>query len=168
MIILKCIFFSLIAIFILECTEVRADFFSSNDYWEGKKLYQAEDYKGAFDSWIRAAEQGVPEAQFFIASLYQAGHGVQRDYQRAIKWYRLSAEKGFSPSQVGMGNMNADGLGLNKNNLEAHMWFNIATANGNLRGQYNLKKLEKRMTKIEIQRAEELASNWLEKYPQPL
>ena len=145
-----------------------SDFLKSDEYWKGKKFYMDGNHRAAFDSWIKPAERGIPEAQFFIAGLIQTGQGVKKDFKKALKWYRSAAESGFSPAQLGMGNMIADGLGVKRNYLEAHKWFNIATANGNLRAQYNLNKIEQRMTSEEIKKAEKLAQAWLKKHPQKL
>ena len=49
--------------------------------------------------WYRkAAEQGVANAQFFLAECYDNGKGVTRDEEEALKWYRKSAEQGLSAS----------------------------------------------------------------------
>ena len=145
-----------------------SDFLKTDEYWKGKAFYLNGNFKAAYDSWITSAEQGIPEAQFFVAGLLHAGKGVKRDFKTAIKWYRMAAQAGFSPAQLGMGNMIADGLGVKKDYIEAHMWFNIASANGHQKAQYNLKKIEQRMTTEEIQRAQILADLWLKKYPQKL
>jgi len=155
-----------LALLVFSHPSKSADFMTSDEYWKGKTLYMSGDHKGAFSAWIKSAKSGIPEAQGLIAGLYHAGHGVEKDYDKAYKWYEISAKKGFSPSQLGLGNMIADGLGIKKDYIKAHMWFNLSAANGNERGQYNLKKIEQRMKMSEIKEAEKLANLWLKKYPQ--
>ena len=42
---------------------------------------------------IEDAENGIAEAQFFLASMYAKGQGVPQNYQEAVKWYSQLAKK---------------------------------------------------------------------------
>ena len=44
-------------------------------------------YKKAFKFYLEAAENGVPEAQFNTASMYEHGDGVKKDLVQAVRWY---------------------------------------------------------------------------------
>ena len=44
-------------------------------------------YKKAFKLYLKAAEAGVPEAQFNAASMYEHGEGVLQDTVQAVRWY---------------------------------------------------------------------------------
>lgn len=44
-------------------------------------------YKKAFKFYLKAAEAGVPEAQFNTASMYEHGEGVKQDTVQAVRWY---------------------------------------------------------------------------------
>ena len=44
-------------------------------------------YKKAFKLYLKAAEAGVPEAQFNTASMYEHGEGVLQDTVQAVRWY---------------------------------------------------------------------------------
>ena len=44
-------------------------------------------YKKAFKFYLKAAEAGVPEAQFNTASMYEHGEGVSQDTVQAVRWY---------------------------------------------------------------------------------
>jgi len=44
-------------------------------------------YKKAFKFYLKAAEAGVPEAQFNTASMYEHGEGVTQDIVQAVRWY---------------------------------------------------------------------------------
>jgi uncharacterized protein len=41
-----------------------------------------------------AAEQGLPDAQYFLGQALEAGEGVQQNQQEAIDWYFLASEQG--------------------------------------------------------------------------
>jgi len=44
--------------------------------------------------------------------------------------------------------------------VSAHMWFNLSGSNGNKGGVENRNIVEKRMTKQQIEKAQEMARNW--------
>ena len=43
--------------------------------------------------YLRAAEQGYPDAQFNLGMSYEFGEGVDQDVGAAIRWYRKAAEQ---------------------------------------------------------------------------
>ena len=61
-------------------------------------------YKKAFNFYLKAALEGVPEAQFNTASMYEHGEGTKQDTVQAVRWYLqcnetklcLQKEKGIS------------------------------------------------------------------------
>ena len=53
-----------------------------DDHW-----YFGSNYKKAFKYYLFAAEQGVPEAQFNIANMYEHGDGVKKDLTQSVRWY---------------------------------------------------------------------------------
>ena len=70
---------------------------------EGKRLYNAQDYTAAFECYRIAAEAGNSEAQFYFASCYYYGMGVEQDLTEAAKWFRKSAEQGNKYAQRDLG-----------------------------------------------------------------
>ena len=44
-------------------------------------------YKKAFKFYLKAALEGVPEAQFNTASMYEHGEGTKQDIVQAVRWY---------------------------------------------------------------------------------
>jgi septal ring-binding cell division protein DamX len=47
----------------------------------------------------RAAETGLPQAQYNLGVLYEHGRGVRLDASRALTWYQRAAEQGFAPAR---------------------------------------------------------------------
>jgi Sel1 repeat len=58
----------------------------------------------------QGAEQGDPEAQFFLGQMYAEGESVPQDYGEAAKWYRLAAEQGMVEAQYELGRMYLNSL----------------------------------------------------------
>lgn len=63
-------------------------------YYDGIGVEQ--DYKQAFEWYLRAAEQGHGKAQYNVAYAYANGIGTQKNIDEAIKWYGKSADQGVA------------------------------------------------------------------------
>lgn len=136
-------------------------FFASDNYFDGKVAFDAKNYKKAVQLWSASAEQGYPEAQFLVGSMYNAGYGVPKDYEKAMYWFRKAAHQGDAQAQFGIGNLYGDGLGVEKNYIIARMWFAISANGGNDRAEYNLKKVSQRMSADDIAKSEKMALDWM-------
>ncbi len=136
-------------------------FFASDNYFDGKVAFDAKNYKKAVQLWSASAEQGYPEAQFLVGSMYNAGYGVPKDYEKAMHWFRKAAHQGDAQAQFGIGNLYGDGLGVEKNYIIARMWFAISANGGNDRAEYNLKKVSQRMSADDIAKSEKMALDWM-------
>lgn len=56
--------------------------------------------KRIFDQYLQQAEKGDPNAQFIIASRYEAGKGTEKNAERAKHWYEMAANKGHPLAKV--------------------------------------------------------------------
>lgn len=101
-------------------------------------------------TWLRAAAgQGHLVAQVTLASRYEGGIGVPRDYRRATSWYRLAAEQEVADPPAGpdtlervmilqmqaiaqyqLGGLYMKGLGVQENLMEAARWYRRAADHG--------------------------------------
>ena len=158
----------------------------SVDSQAGFDAFKKGDYETALKIYRAAAEQGDINAQFHLGGMYLKGQGVTQDYKQTVKWWRLAAEQGEDIAQFYLGTMYRDGKGVTKNLVIAHMWFNTAafsnvealTANNkklseealmqvlekwrkNMKGK--TKRLERKMTAVEIAEAQKLARQCIEK-----
>jgi uncharacterized protein len=88
--------------------------------------------------YLKAAEQGVAEAQYNLGSFYENGEGVTMDKTNAVKWYRKAAEQGYDSAQSRLGRCYADGSGVVKDAKEAVKWYQRAAERGNAVAQNNL------------------------------
>ena len=53
-----------------------------DDHW-----YFSSNYKKAFKHYLFADENGVPEAQFNVANMYEFGDGIKKDLVQSVRWY---------------------------------------------------------------------------------
>jgi len=84
------------------------------------------------------AEQGDPESQFRLGSIYFHGKGVPKDYVEAVRWYRKSAEQGNAKGQYSLGYMYHEGNGVPQDYAEATRWWRKAAEQGDARAQDTL------------------------------
>ena len=78
----------------------------------------------------KAAELGHAEAQFFLASCYRLGSGVERDEEQVFTWVSRSAAQGFDEAQFGLGMCYHLGEGVQKDDAKAVHWFRKAAEQG--------------------------------------
>jgi uncharacterized protein len=135
-----------------------AQFLLGGYYDDGNVIPQ--DYKKALKWYRLSAEQGDKAAQFSLGVMHERGKGVLQDHKKALKWYRLSAEQENEVAQFNLGVMYYHGRGVPQNYMLSHMWWNLSGSNGDKEGIKYRDKLEKRMTKQQIEKAQEMAKNW--------
>jgi localization factor PodJL len=82
----------------------------------------------------RAAEQGLPPAEFRLAYLYQNGLGVARDLNQARAWYLKAAEQGNVKAMYNVAVLAANGK---PDYITAARWFKSAAEYGLRNSQYN-------------------------------
>lgn len=84
--------------------------------------YQAGRFDCAFRLLKPLAEQGTPEAQSLLGSLYQLGLGTTVDRGEAMRWYRAASDQG-----VGVASNNLAGmLELDGRHSEAERFYELA------------------------------------------
>lgn len=74
----------------------------------------------------RAAEDGVPDAQFWLGVAYERDDFGITDDQEAVKWYRKAAALGNPDAEVELGRRYEDGNGVEQNYALAAEWYRRA------------------------------------------
>lgn len=91
---------------------------------------------------LAAAQSGQAAAQFYLATHFQNGLGVQKDLNQAFRWFKAAADQGLAPAQLNVGRMYAEGRGAGKSENMARKYFEKAASNGDNRASYNLAVME--------------------------
>lgn len=81
------------------------------------------------------AEQGIPEAQFTLGSLYANGDGVPLNYTKAAHWIGQAAEANLSAAQPVMAWLCANGYGVEQDDAKAREWYLRAAEGGDADAQ---------------------------------
>lgn len=91
-----------------------------------------------------AAKAGSAPAQFYLATRYKLGQGVNADLVEAFSWYKKAADQGVSAAQLNVGQMYAEGRGVKQDINNAKLWLQKAAKQGDNRASYNLALIEER------------------------
>jgi TPR repeat protein len=129
----------------------------SADYQKGLAAARSGNYATALREFRALAEQGHASAQYNLGLMYDNGRGVTQDYKESAKWYRKSVEQGHAEAQYNLGVLYGNGNGVRQDNVYAHMWFDIVASNGDANGAVNRDIVLKRMTKEQLEEAQQLA-----------
>ena len=91
---------------------------------------KSQDYVAAVKILQPMADQGIPEAQGFLAQLYYRGQGVEKNDAKSVELFRLAAEQGNTPSYINLALLYWGGKGVEKDAYEALRWAEKAKAVG--------------------------------------
>jgi|SaaInlStandDraft_2_1057019.scaffolds.fasta_scaffold19895_2 Zn-dependent protease with chaperone function len=122
-----------------------------------------QDHEEAAQWYRMAAIQGYTIAQYNLGLMYQSGQGVKQDSKEAVIWLRKAAEQGDAGAQHSIGVMYAMGGGLAQDYIQAHMWIDLAISNGNKGASKDLRAAAKRMTPVQISKAQDMARECVKK-----
>ena len=95
----------------------------------------AQNKREAFKWFLKAAEQGNAEAQYFVGNCYSNGDGITENKKEAAKWYRKAAEQGDTKSQYLLGTMYFFGRGIVTDKYEGFKWIMKAAEQGFVNAQ---------------------------------
>ena len=73
-----------------------------DDYNKGLDADEARNFTDAFNSFMKAANQGNAKAQCKLGLCYAAGKGVEKDQVESVKWYHSAAELGDAEAEFNL------------------------------------------------------------------
>jgi hypothetical protein len=79
---------------------------------------------------MKSAKLGDAHGEEYVASMYQSGLGVEKDYSQALIWYRKAADQGNAAAEYNYGYMHQYGQGVGIIMSEAKFWYQKAAAQG--------------------------------------
>jgi TPR repeat protein len=84
------------------------------------------DVRRAFELYHRAAQAGLPDAQFNVAVMLDSGRGVARDPMQAALWYARAASRGNKRAAYNLGQLYEAGEGVPRNADLARTWYRLS------------------------------------------
>lgn len=113
------------------------------DAASGWQAYLAANYPAALAELKPLAEAGSADAQYYLGTMYQHGHGVPRDPRMAQLWYERAARQGHADAAFAVAFLLYYGAGEGERAViatreAAAPWLEIAAERGNASAQYLL------------------------------
>lgn len=105
---------------------------------DGVSSYFQDSYTDAVNTLLPLANKGHASAQFYVALMYDQGHGVLKNHSIAAYWYKRAANQGHMDAQYNLGIAYASGQGVGYNIHKAISWWQKAALHGSVDAQYNL------------------------------
>ena len=127
----------------------------------GLSAFEAKHFSRAIQILSPLAEQGIVEAMYRCAIIYQNGLGMHRNAELAERWMRRAAQQGHALAQHGLGFMYMEGDCLEKNGALAVQWFTRAAEQGLLGSQTTLAMIYRQGELVD--KDEELARYWYQR-----
>ena len=84
----------------------------------------------AFSYFEQAAEQGLVQAQYNLASMLDQGSGCFQDQTVAFSWYNKAAQQGYTQAWQNIAVMYYRGEGVKTDKLQAYAWTLLAATAG--------------------------------------
>jgi hypothetical protein len=88
------------------------------------------DATRAFTLYLRAAQQGLPDAAFNVAVMYDSGRGTPHNAVEAALWYAAAAAAGNRRAAYNLGQLYEHGQGVPANPAMARAWYRRAAGQG--------------------------------------
>ena len=108
------------------------------DFALAKAAFDKQEYSFSYRSLKVLAEQGHSQAQYFLATQYDAGLGVNKDEFMAFRWYKKAARAGIRAAQHNLAVAYAKGNGIKADLSKAISWWKSAAMQGHIDSQFNL------------------------------
>ena len=108
------------------------------NYAQAQIAFENQDYAYSARLLGVLAENGHIQAQYLLATQYDAGLGVARNEKSSFYWYKKAAKAGVDIAQHNLAVAYAQGNGVPADLMKAMTWWKRAAKAGNTDSQYNL------------------------------
>lgn len=77
--------------------------------------------------YLKGAEAGLAEAQYYLGLMIAYGRGFQQDFTLSLSFFHQAANQNHAPAQIMLGKMYTHGQGVPIDYAMATMWFDRAS-----------------------------------------
>ena len=119
------------------------------DVYRQGLIGNVESPKKSFQWYLKAAEQGISSAQFYIGYFYANGYGVKKNLNLAFKWYSNAAEQDNPAALNNLAICYEYGKGTKIDLTKAIYYYEESAKLGNIKAQKNLALCYKMGTGVE-------------------
>ena len=97
-----------------------------------------------FEWILETANQGLPESQNLLGTMYLKGKEVNKDYEKAFYWFIKSAKGGSDQALYNIGSMYYNGYGTKQDYVKAFEYYRKAASYGNKDAQNEILNIEEK------------------------
>lgn len=108
------------------------------DFSQAQIAFENQDYVYSARLLAALAENGHVQAQYLLATQYDAGLGISKNEQLSFYWYKKAAKAGVTIAQHNLAVAYAQGNGIKADTSKAITWWKRAAIAGNTDSQFNL------------------------------
>tara|TARA_B100000686_G_C16311002_1_gene723320 strand:+ start:122 stop:664 length:543 start_codon:yes stop_codon:yes gene_type:complete len=140
---------------------------------EAFDTFDSRNYSDAFQMFLVSAELGNAAAQYNVGVCYETNSGILQNDSAAEEWYRKAAEQDLGKAQYAFscllagdimsGNDRHSKEEQDRKMVEEYMWLTIANEQGYSESSSSFKRVAAHMNPEQIEEAEMLAREWIEK-----
>ncbi len=142
-----------------ESGDIQSQITLADMYYSGKGLAAPEMEKAAY--WYKKlADNEFAQAQLALALMYIKGEGVDKNDQEGVRWLKRAADQKLASAQYILGIAYENGHGTAVDLNQAYMWYEVAAALQHPEAISSREELAKKLTKQDIEKAEQLANEW--------
>lgn len=127
-----------------------------------KAAWSNEDRVEAFNMFVRAANDGSPEAINQVAMMYRDGTGIPKDLKKMEEYYQKGVDFGYVPSMIALGDIYTQGKLLPRDENKAFDNILKAAKLGDSNSMYKVANLYK--DGIGVQPSKDKSDYWFDKY----
>ncbi len=109
-----------------------------SNFNQAQIAFENHDYAYSARLLNTLAKNGHIQAQYLLATQYDAGLGVEKDERASFYWYKKAAKGGIEIAQHNLAVAYAQGNGVKADLKKAITWWKRAAIAGNTDSQYNL------------------------------
>ncbi len=126
----------------------------------GIEAFKRGQYANALKELAEPAEEGDPEALYFLGRMHETGLGVEKDSAKAADFYRRGAQANHAAAQYEYGNLLVLGEGVKQDIPEALKWMYIAAQQGHEGAKDSTGRFAKFLGRRQVLEARIAASAW--------
>ena len=131
-------------------------------YRDGEGVEQ--DYSEAIKIFKLLMDKNDASGICALGVMYYEGKGVPIDYREAVRITKIAIKQNDNTSQRNLGEFYEYGRGVKQDNVKALMWYLISLKNGWDESKELIEKLGEKMSPSDLEKAEKLANDYLEKH----
>lgn len=140
-----------------------SQFLVGNTYEFGNYHAIEQNFLQAFYWYEKAALNGLPDAQDYLANMYYHGKGTSKNYIKAAEWWTEAALSGKEDAQLTLSKLYYFGHGVLEDPIESFAWATIAATSGAETATTWRDQLKTTLSSNEINRARDTAEELFRK-----